>query len=597
MGTVPRFLTHGLAKWPPAALLALALSACGGGGSDAGTNPVPPDPPPPPPPADAVTISGSVTYDFVPMALFGGLNYNAVEARPVRLATVQFVDGTTVVAATRTDINGEYSLDVEPDRSGFVRVRAESIETGGPSWTFRVVDNTSSNAVYTLDGTVQSSGTADSRRDLHAPSGWTGAGYGNERAAAPFAVLDAIYEGVEIVLTADANLDFPPLNLHWSPENRPAFDADGNPDPATGEIGTSFYAIIPSLGMNGIYLLGAENTDTEEYDRHVILHEFAHYLERQFARNDSIGGPHARGDILDMRVAFSEGWATAFAGIALGNPDYRDSGGSQQAGAGRLDLEGDPNPAPGWFSEQSVQELIYDLVDLGADFNDAFSYPFPDIWDAMTDAVAESSAVTSIFPLINRVKLDHPADQAMLDLLAADQSIGSIATDFGDNETNDAGSADVLPIYADLVVNSGVPVNVCSTDEFTSSSTGARNKLSSRRFVRFTPPASGIVTIRVEATEIPMTAPPTPVQQFADPDFFVHNQGPIAVSEGAPSAACEDTGNAAWVPADCSEVAVTPLAAVEHVLEVYEWTNTNDTDDPDYPPIGRTCFDITVTQP
>jgi hypothetical protein len=39
------------------------------------------------------------------------------------------------------------------------------------------------------------------------------------------------------------------------------------------------------------------------------------------------------------------------------------------------------------------------------------------------------------------------------------------------------------------------------------------------------------------------------------------------------------------------------LPSVEHVLEIEEWTNTNDSDDPDYPPIGRTCFDVTVTQP
>jgi hypothetical protein len=28
---------------------------------------------------------------------------------------------------------------------------------------------------------------------------------------------------------------------------------------------------------------------------------------------------------------------------------------------------------------------------------------------------------------------------------------------------------------------------------------------------------------------------------------------------------------------------------------VFEWTNTNDFDD-QYPPIGRTCFDVTVTR-
>jgi hypothetical protein len=37
------------------------------------------------------------------------------------------------------------------------------------------------------------------------------------------------------------------------------------------------------------------------------------------------------------------------------------------------------------------------------------------------------------------------------------------------------------------------------------------------------------------------------------------------------------------------------LTAGDHVLEVYEWTNTAD--DAQFPPIGRTCFDVRVTQP
>jgi len=40
------------------------------------------------------------------------------------------------------------------------------------------------------------------------------------------------------------------------------------------------------------------------------------------------------------------------------------------------------------------------------------------------------------------------------------------------------------------------------------------------------------------------------------------------------------------------------LQVGNYVLEVYEWTNTNEVDDPvpEYRPIGRTCFDVTVTQ-
>jgi hypothetical protein len=347
--------------------------------------------------------------------------------------------------------------------------------------------------------------------------------------------------------------------------------------------------------LNGIYLLGDENGDTEEYDRHVILHEFGHFLEREITRTDSIGGPHWRGDRLDLRVAFSEGAATAFAGLVLGDPIYRDTGGTGQAGSFAFDLEapsGSGNPAPGWFSEESIWELVYDLGDAAIDGSDLLEYAFADIWAALSGPVVTTTAVTSIFPFWNAIKAEMAEDASTLDQLAADQSIGVIVTDYGDNETNDAGSDDVLPIYTDLVVNSGTPVNVCSTDEFGGvSPSGGQNKLSSRRFLRFTPPAAGQITVSVAATS-------TPGDVAADPDWVIHRFGPFAFSTGAPNAACLDTGSASWTPGLCIETGeVLDVINAEYVLEVYEWTNINPIDDPEYPPIGRTCLDVTVTQP
>jgi len=534
-----------------------------------------------------VTISGQATYDFVPTTQFNGLNYAATDStRPLRLATVQFVDGNTVLAATRTTQTGDYSLAVDQNQSGFIRIRAESVETGSPSWSFRVVDNTSADAIYTLDGAVASSGTADSQRNLHAPSGWTGAGYGDPRAAAPFAILDTILIGGEYVATADPTIDFPALDIHWSENNMPALDANGNVDLVSGEIGTSQY-----ISSEGLFLLGAEDSDTEEYDRHVVLHEFGHYLEFRLTRSDSIGGPHALGDRVDMRVAFSEGWATALAGLALSNPFYADTQGALQASGFGFNMESRGNNAPGWYSEQSVQEIIYDLVDLNFDGNDIFTYSFATVWSAIIGPLASTPALTSIFPFLNAIKTANSGDEAALDQLAADQSIDSVSTDFGGGETNNAGdNNDVLPIYADLVVNNPVPVNLCSIDSFSSGITGSTNKLSSRRFVRFMPPVAGNVTITMTATTIPNP-------EYADPDFIIHRQGPFAISENPPSDACTNTGDAGWTESNCVESAITTLPAQEHILEVYEWSNTNAADDPLRPPIGRTCFDVTVTQP
>lgn len=590
MGTLLKTRIETRLGWPLLVLAALVAAGCGGSGGSSAA-PAPPGPPPPPP--ASVTISGKVTYDDVPFAPAGGLNYFATNSnRPVRRATVQFIDGgDNVIASTRTDLNGDYSLVVDPNQSGFIRVRAESIEPNTPSWFFRVVDNTASDAIYSLDGATQSSGTADSQRNLHAPSGWTGSGYGDPRAAAPFAILDSILIGKDLALSADPAIDFPALDIHWSENNVPLYDADGDFDGDTGEIGTSQFRL-----SQGMFLLGAENLDTEEYDRHVILHEFGHYLEFRMARSDSIGGPHQLGDQVDMRVAYSEGLATALAAIALDDPIYKDSSGNRQASAFAFSVENAFSGfTRGWYSELSIHELIYDLVDTAngiGDRNDAFSYPFSTVWDAMTGPVVTSTAVTSIFPFINAVKLAHPGDGPQLDLFAGSQAIGPISTDFGDNETNDAGNNDdVLPIYTLLAVNAPDPVNLCSTDEFSSgaSGSGSVNKLSSRRFVRFTPPAAGDVTIAVIATTIPDNA-------FADPDFYVHRQGVIGASIGPPSTACEEFGAPGWVESHCEEVGVISLPSEEHVLEIEEWSNTNASDDPDYPPIGRTCFDVTVTQ-
>ena len=57
------------------------------------------------------------------------------------------------------------------------------------------------------------------------------------------------------------------------------------------------------------------NEDSDEYDRHIIIHEWGHYFEDKLSRADSIGGPHGLSDRLDFRVAFGEGWGNAISAI------------------------------------------------------------------------------------------------------------------------------------------------------------------------------------------------------------------------------------------------------------------------------------------
>lgn len=563
-------------------LLVAGLAGCGGGGSDAAPAPTP----------GAVTVSGQVTFDKVPAVPGQGLVYSQTVASPARGVTIELLTGTTVTASTTTDENGRYSFGNVPQSTDVsLRVRAEMIRVGTPSWDFRVIDNVNGEALYTLAGAVFNTGTEDVTRNLHAASGWTGAAYTQARSAAPFAILDVVYDAVQLVLSAAPSTAFPALRFNWSPENVPV---DGSV--AEGEIGTTKF-----LQPRDIYLLGAANIDTDEYDRHVVAHEFGHYLEYRFSRLDSIGGPHALSDQLDMRLAFSEAWSSAFAAMVTGQHEYVDTAGLSQSQSGSFNLEQrrqPANPNPGWFNEESLQGLIYDLYDDGRDNGpgmppgvvDDVHLGFAPIWAALTDGNRTTRALTSVFPFVHALKTARPADAPLIDVLTSAQQIAVITDAYGTGQTNfgvptgrdpDEVFQDFNTIYDSMLVGSTLQ-NVCSLDDYTSlpPGTGAVNKLASRRFVRFTVTNPGVHTITAWA-RAPLNAP-------ADPDLVLHSAGVLRISE-------EPSTCTAVVPAEaCMESFSETLQAGEYILEVYEWTNV--TDDPSYEPIGRTCFDVTVTR-
>jgi hypothetical protein len=564
-------------RWLAAVSVLALLAGCGSSSADPGTG------------GPGVTVSGQVTFDKVPVALGQGLVYAQTAAQPARGVTVELLQNGVVSASTTTDAAGSYVFgNVAPNSNVAVRVRAEMLRVGTPSWDFRVVDNVNGEALYTLAGAVFNTGSANVTRNLHAASGWTGAAYTETRSAAPFAILDVAYDAVQLVLTAAPATAFPALRFQWSTANVPV---DGT---APGEIGSSRYRADV-----GILLLGAANQDTDEYDRHVIAHEFGHYLEHRFSRSDSIGGPHGLTDQLDMRLAFGEAWGSAFAAMATGQRIYVDSHSAGQAHAFSFDLEQSPtriNPNPGWFNEESLQALIYDLYDNGRDVPpgsltvDDLSLGFGPIWSALTNEQRTTRALTSVFPFVNALKAARPADESLIDSLTTSQRIADVNDDFGTGQTNFGVptkrtlaevSLDFNTVYGSVVVG-GTLANVCSLDDYTSAATGAENKLASRRYVHFTVTNPGAHTITARAR--------APLNDPADPDMVLHlGGGQTLKSETEPSCSVS-------APESCVEEFSPDLQVGNYVLEVYEWSNTNRADDPEYPPIGRTCFDVTVTR-
>ena len=489
---------------------ALMLMACGGGGGSSST-PVATPPPPPPPTGGggtqtpvSVTLSGTLTFDRVPNnPVTNALNFNATTQMPIRFAPVELVSGTTVLDSTVSDENGAYSFTLDSGQNVSVRVLSEIQRTEGNIIDFQVVDNTSNNALYALQGAASEVPPNDQTRDLNAGSGWGGSSYVSTRAAAPFALLDTIYATLEDIIAVDPNVNFPAFDVLWSVQNRAV-----QGDVSDGEIGTSSFTI--SNGVPVIRILGDENNDTDEFDVHVVVHEFGHYFENTLSRADSIGGPHSLNDRLDARVAFGEGWGNALSGMILDDPLYRDSFGPQQSQGFSFNVESNNIGARGWFSESSVQSILYDIFDSDNDGVDTVSLGLGPIYDAfVSEDYQNTEAFTSIFSFMDAIDSQPGVTPSDLTPLLTGQNITS-RNEFALGETDNGGLPDQLPLYLPVQTN-GTPVNFCSVDTF-----GTLNKHGNRRYLTFDVATGGTFTFNMVRTSGPANS---------DPDFTIFSRG------------------------------------------------------------------------
>lgn len=513
-------------------IAAVLLAGCGGGGGGGGGGGFPILPPL----GSSVTLTGTATYESVPNTS-GPLVYASTTAKPVRGAMLEVLDATSSaqLAVSTTDDSGAYSVSVPANTSIVVRVRAQLTRTGaGPSWDVSVRDNTQSSALYSMQSSAFSSGAAASTRDLRAGSGWGGSSYTSQRVAAPFAVLDTVYTAMQKVLSVAPATAFPVLRVFWSPNNAPAGGSV-----AAGQIGSTFF-INRSTGRE-IYVLGKENVDTDEYDSPVIAHEWGHYYQSAFSRDDSPGGSHSLDERVDRRLAFSEGWGNGWSGIALGRNNYVDSVGAQQARGGNVNLAVGPATNPGWYREGSIQSIFWNLNQ---------QVGFKPIHDAMTGILFRSGApVSSIHPFTAAFNSASPGSASALAGLLSGQNISTAANDpYGDNETNSGGLPAipnvVQPMYR-LATVGGAPTQAC-----VSNIEGDDNKLGSFAYLRFNAPANRDYQFTVNGGPA-----------GANPDFDIFRGGLVSRSSNKVS-----------------------LGAGEYVLAVSDLNNSG----------ASTCFNVTI---
>ncbi len=390
-----------------------------------------------PPPTGALPLSGKISYDFVPSTYnessrTGRLDFAQTTPRPVRGATLRVMQGTNVLASTTTDNNGNYSLQYTPSGSAALQlvVVAESINP-----PIKVADNTDQNLIWAMAGALDGVSTS---KNLHAGSGWNGTNYVDaNRTAAPFAILDSMYTASKAFSSVRA-VSFPAFTAFWSPQN-----TSQSGDVKQGLIGTSYF----SPSENAVYILGKEGVDTDEFDNHVIVHEWAHYFQDNLSRSDSPGGKHGGGDVLDPRLSFGEGSASAIAAMVLNDPLYVDTLWQTPTTpvAMATNAETAPpstdDPHPGVLSENSVIRLLYDLFDsvsTPGSTNESFdqvSVGLGTIFDVFAGPLKTTDAMVTVGSFIAGLKQQSGVSSSLVDTLLANYLVGPITDQWGTGDT------------------------------------------------------------------------------------------------------------------------------------------------------------------
>lgn len=537
------------------------------------------------PPANQVVLFGRVTFDRLPFNSVAGQGLTPLQpvVSPAREVTVNVIGAGN--PTTVTDAGGYYAVTIPVSTAVAVNVRAQMLKTGAlPNWNFRVLDNTDSDSLYVLTGD-SSVPVENVPRNLHAPSGWGGSGYTGTRAAAPFAILDTVYQTKQLILSAEPMALFPDLNLFWSPTNRSEVNQDGGAVfcPDDGAIITSFYLSGQALDdctaqgqpiPEGIYVLGDYGNgagDTDEFDAHVIAHEFGHYFEDRFSRSDSIGGEHGFGDRLDLRVAFGEGWGNAFGAMALNDPVYRDSfNGISQDGGFSLET-GNSQDSEGWFSESSVGRILWDIFDTSTESGDNVALGFTPIYDVMTGPQVNTDALTSIFSFISGLRSQNSGSGTAISALLNREEINGDDA-FGRNESNSGGDTRALPVYDEIFLNTPKS-GVCSgsvAGSKTRITDGIPNKLGNHRFLRFTNDAQRLVTITVQGAAVAAGT-----VAATDPDIYVFRRGQVVLA-GESGVAGSET------------ISMQQLPAGTYVIDVFDYETTGTNQSP-------RCMTVSIT--
>ncbi len=335
---------------------------------------------------------------------------------PVRYALVELVltvDGRTV-GKTFTDENGNYCVQASGVPPQFPTVYPRvATRTNPDRFKIAVVDSINSSApnVYSRPGSsLDGSAPGIYDRDIAIPV-WADLGSGVLFSlSGAFNILDVATRGAETAIEMAGRAPTAELLIGWTPGT--VF--------GSGTIGTYFVGDERVQSIAGIELSGGaggpdpDSGDHDEFDDDVILHEYGHFMAFSFSRAAEAGGAHYLNDSTqDIRLAWSEGWATFLSAAVRNSPVMvntrgGDPGHPEHDFSYAFDVErphsdllshpsiDTPLEEHGVYttSEVSVASVLWDLYDSRNESDDRFTLGLRGVWDVFAQLVTVQSNVS-----------------------------------------------------------------------------------------------------------------------------------------------------------------------------------------------------------
>jgi hypothetical protein len=197
-----------------------------------------------------------------------------------------------------------------------------------------------------------------------------------------FNILDTITKGSEFFRTVRGEI--PPLvTVIWQADIGGTFFVT---EDQCNTLASGFSSACIFIQGDGEILFGQLlGGDRDEYDDDIILHEYGHFIAHHFSTDTSPGGIHfLNSHTQDIRLSWSEGWATFFSSAVRKNPINVDVGfDGPPLFAFSIDSNSILFPIlpPGTLekdviyttSEVAVSSVLWDIFD-SADFNEPFDH-------------------------------------------------------------------------------------------------------------------------------------------------------------------------------------------------------------------------------